>query len=187
MKTKKLFILLLVAFAALSPNQIKAQTEEYKLQKVFRVNVLNPGVEYELPVLKRAVVSTNLGVGYGGSYKNTTEYTPNGWLYIIAPFLDVEFKHLYSIDKRIRKGKKIDFNTSNYWGIRCLTRGKEFSGNFERYDDWDCAIGAVWGLQRSVGRVHIQFDAGMSYYFDSERSGVTPNLQLNIGYDLFKH
>lgn len=174
------------AIAACFTSTIKAQTEEFKLQKVLRVNALNPGIEYELPILKRVVVATNLGVGYGGSYKNTTEYTPSGWLYMISPFLDIEFKHLYSIDKRAKKGKKVNFNSSNYWGIRCLTRGKEIDSNFDRYDDWDCAIGPVWGLQRSIGRVHLLFDAGMSYYFDSERSGVSPNIQLNIGYSLFK-
>ncbi len=62
------------------------------------------------------------------------------------------------------------------------------SENIIRKDDIDFAFGPTWGIQRAYGNLHLLFDVGPVYYFDTKgNSGFFPiALQLNIGFDLKK-
>ena len=162
-----------------------SQNREQNTEKTLKINGINPGIAYEIPVLKKSTVSANIGVGYGGSMKNTTEYA-SGFLYMIAPFFDIEYRKFYNLEKRIRKGRSIQHNSGNYWGTRFLLRGKEISSNFIRTDDVDFSFGPVWGIQRSYGPFHLLFDIGPVYYFDTlGNSGIFPfMMQLNLGYNI---
>ncbi len=179
-------ILLFIALFFASIN-IFGQTTEKNTQKVVRINAINPGVEFEMPVFSKSTISANLGVGYGNMYENTTRNWATGELiYMIAPFIDVEYKYLYNINKRISKGKKVDFNSANFISLRCLGRGSDLKSNFTRYEDYDFAIGPNWGIQRSFSRVHLLLEVGAIYYTDGTRNGFAPSLQFNLGYNLFK-
>ena len=151
------------------------------------INAINPGVEFEMPVFSKSTISANIGVGYGNMYENTTRNWATGELiYMIAPFIDVEYKYLYNINKRVSKGKKVDFNSANFISLRCLGRGSDLKSNFTRYEDYDFAIGPNWGIQRSFSRVHLLLEVGAIYYTDGTRNGFAPSLQFNLGYNLFK-
>ena len=150
---------------------------------VVRINFLNPGIEYETPVFNKSTVSMNLGVGYGGSYPNLTSGA-SGWLYLISPFFDLQYRNYYNLDERISKQKNTNYNSGNFWGVRMLTRGESLSSNFTRTSNYDFAFGPTWGLQRSFGRINLLFDLGAVYYFDTKgNSGITPMLELNLGYN----
>jgi len=163
-----------------------SQAQDIVLKKVTRLNFLNPGVEYEFPLNKNSTLSTNAGIGYHGSYMNLTKYTPNGFIYMISPFLDIEYRKIFNRDRRLKKGTNLKYNSGNYLGARFLTRGKEISSNIVRTDNVDFSIGPVWGLQRAYGRLHLLFDIGPVYYFDTKgNSGIFPfMIQLNIGLNL---
>jgi hypothetical protein len=151
--------------------------------KVLRVNVINPGAEYEAPFFNQSTLSINLGIGYGGSHPNLTTYA-SGWLYLIAPFADIHYRNYYNLEERFNRGKSIQYNAGNFWGLRMLTRGKTLSSNFSRTSNYDFAVGPTWGLQRSFGKFNLLFDVGFVYYFDTKgNDGVVPTLELNIGYN----
>ena len=105
---------------------------------------------------------------------------------MIAPFIDIEYRKFYNLDKRLEKKKTIKYNSGHYWGARFLFRGKEISSNFIRTDDVDFSIGPVWGIQRTYGQFHFLFDIGPIYYFDTlGNSGIFPfMIQLNFGYNI---
>lgn len=166
-----------------------AQSEDIKTEKVLRVNFINPGIDYELPVGSNKVISTGIGIGYGGSYPSLSNHNLNsGWVYLISPFLDVEYKKLYNFEKRSNKGKSTYFNSGNYVGIRFYTRFNTIESNFSRTDEVDFMISPVWGLQRSYGRLHLLFDAGPMFYFDRKGNGnfFPIMVQLNLGFNLKK-
>jgi len=166
------------------------------LQKIFRVNLISPGVELETPVSARSTLSINPGVGLQGAYNNLSytyntgvKKTSNPLTYYIAPFFDLSYKTYYNRDRRQVKGKSLAFNSGNYWAIRLLSNFKELEAhNMARTDHTDFAFGPTWGLQRAYGKIHLLFDMGPVYYFDTKgNNGFFPiMLQLNLGFDLKK-
>jgi hypothetical protein len=156
-------------------------------EKVFRINFINPGLEYELPTGKNTTFSGGIGAGYNGSYPDLSIQKESGFLYIIAPFLDLQEKFYYNFEKRKDKGKSIVNNSGNFVSLRFLTRGPSIEENVVRSTEYDFAISATWGIQRSINeKIHLLFDVGPMYYFDGQgRGNFFPLiLQLNIGLDL---
>ena len=108
-------------------------------------------------------------------------------IYIIAPFLDLQQKWFYNINKRIRKNKTVENNSGNFISARLITRGPSIAENVIRTSDFDFAFGPTWGIQRKYGEnFHLLFDIGPQYYFDTEGNGnIFPLMfQLNLGFDL---
>jgi len=177
---KKVIFIVIVALSV-----FKGYTQENSrnTSSVIRLNVINPGVEYELPVLDHSTVLFNIGIGYGESYPQTTLYA-SGWLYLIVPFTDIQYRSYYNLDKRLSKGKNIKNNSGNFWGIRLLTRFKELDGNFIRTSNIDFAVNPIWGLQRSFGKINLLFDIGIAYYFDNiGNDGISPTIEFGLGYN----
>lgn len=167
---------------------VYGQENSEDLSKIFRINALNPGVEFELPISRKSTIAINPGIGMHGSYKNL-EYEKNiiiGFTYYISPFLDFSYKRIYNRKNRQLKGKNLNYNSGNYWGLCLLTNLKEVkSKNIQRKDDISFEVRPTWGLQRAYGRMHLLFDLGPVYYFDTkENSGFYPLvLQLNLGFN----
>ena len=182
---KYLFFYILFFILSLS---VSGQTDSTYTEKVFRVNVINPGIEYEMPVSKKSVISGGLGIGYEGNFDELEESGHSGFQYEISPFVDIEYKRIYNLEKRKARGKTIACNSGNYWGLRNLSHFKAVKNNFTREDNINFFVGPVWGLQRKYGSFHFLFDIGPVYYFDTKgNGGFWPfNLQLNFGIDLKK-
>ncbi len=169
------------------PNEMQAQNySALKTETVFRVNFLNPGIEMELPTGTYSTFSAGLGIGYGGAYPDIN-FGGSGFVYIIAPFLDLQQKLFYNREKRHGKGYEINHNSGNFFSIRFITRGNSIAENVNRTSNFDFAIGPTWGIQRSYkGNFHVLFDVGPQFYLDTNGNGnVWPvMLQLNLGFDL---
>ena len=172
---------LLVLFLSFSNVFIYGQTE-----KVLRINFLNPAVEIELSTGNKSTFSAALGVGYGGGYPDLT-FNGNGFIYIITPFVDLQEKFYYNLSKREQKGKQTANNSGNFISLRFITRGPSLASNVDRTSDIDFAFGPTWGLQRKLNNnLHLLFDIGPQYYFDTEGNGnIWPIMvQINLGIDL---
>jgi hypothetical protein len=188
MKMNKLFICTFaVVFISFSAN-LHSQSNDKNLTSVSRINILNPGFEYEFPVSRSSVLSANLGFGLGYPYK-ALEQTGrgNGFVFMIEPFLDIEYKYLYNFNKRVEQNKNTRLNSANYFGLRLLTRGYTVADyNMYRPNNYDFAIAPVWGLQRSYSKIHYLLDMGLGYAFDADNSGVVLLVQMSIGINLNK-
>ncbi len=183
---KRILLTLLLGFlitATFAQNNNNVATE-----KVWRVNFLNPGVELEIPTGTYSSFSAGTGIGYGGGYPDLT-YKESGVIYIISPFLDLQEKWFYNLNKRSRKNRTIANNSGNFVSLRLITRGNSIAENVTRTSDFDFAIGPTWGIQRKIGKnFHLLFDIGFQYYFDTKGNGnLFPlMIQLNLGFDLKK-
>ena len=178
--------LLILAFGILSTLAYSQQNIHTGTEKVWRINLLNPAVDLEMPTGHSSTFSTGLGVGYGGGYPDLT-FGGTGFVYIISPFIDLQEKWFYNLNKRLSKNKTVDNNSGNFVSIRLITRGKSLAENVNRTSDYDFAIGPTWGIQRKYGKnFHLLFDIGPQYYFDNNGNGnIWPlMLQLNLGFDL---
>lgn len=165
---------------------IFGQDAEITTTNKFRVNFLNPAIELDRVTGKKSILTTGIGVGYGGGYPDLT-FGGSGFIYIISPFLDVQQKWFTNLEKRNQKGKNTANNSGNFISLRLLVRGESLAENVIRTSNTDFAIGPTWGIQRSFGEnFHFLFDIGSVYYFDTEGNGnIFPiNLQFNIGYNI---
>lgn len=180
----KLSFLAILFFFTFSTNAQNQKT--YSTEKVWRINLINPGVELELPTGIYSTLSTGVGIGYGGSYRDVS-WGGSGFVYVIAPFLDVQQKWFYNLNKRILKERTVDHNSGNFLSLRLITRGNSIAENVHRTSDFDFAFGPTWGIQRKYGEnFHLLFDVGPQYYMDTEGNGnIFPIMfQLNLGFDL---
>ncbi|OAB79577.1 hypothetical protein [Cochleicola gelatinilyticus] len=179
---KKFTLIFFICWAGL----VSAQ-EEVATETVWRLNFINPGVEFETPVSSLSTFSTNFGIGYNGSYPELTFGGDTGIVYVIAPFLDIQYKHFYNLDKRNAVGKNVEENSGNFISARIVARGSSIADNVIRKSDFDFAIGPTWGIQRAFGKIHFLFDVGPQFYFDTEGNNGFWLLmaQLNIGLNLY--
>jgi|SRR5690554_13152 len=166
-----------------------SQTEIDTKQNVFRLNVINPGVEYEHSFSKLSKLTANIGFGVAMSYPNNTSFQ-SSHAFFMASFLDVHYKFMYNFNRRITKHKNVDYNSGDFVGLKVIGRGVEVgqSNTLKRTDNVDFSVGPTWGVQRSFRRIHLLFNAGPVYYFDARgNSGFYPiMLELNIGYNVWK-
>ena len=101
-----------------SPNEL--------LRKQYKIALINPGLEVEIPQFKNTTVNIHFGVGYGGSYPNLTTGFESGVQHLISPFADVQYRFYYSGDRRMRKNKYVNNNTGSFIVCRGLVRGQGF-------------------------------------------------------------
>ena len=156
------------------------------LENNFVVNFLNPGVDYELAISSKTLVSFGAGIGYSGSYTELTAIPASGFVYEISPFLDIQYKVIYNRKKRLLKGKSLTYNSGNFVSFRSITRGKSIESNYLRTDKIDFAIGPTWGFQRSYNKLRLLIDIGPQFYFDTNgNNGFFPfMIQINFGLNL---
>lgn len=177
---KKILLALLFLLPVL---QVNGQSTE----KVWRVNFLNPGIVYELPVSFSSIIAINAGIGYSGSYPKLTKTKfQTGILYAIVPFLDVQYRFFYNLKERAREGKLTAHNSGNFISLRFKVRGPSIDDNFIRKTSYDFAIGPTWGIQRSYGNFNLLISVGPQLYFDMEGNvGFWPVMpHIALGFNL---
>ncbi len=181
MRRTLIFVFLLFAIL---PNSILAQ-EQAATQSLFRITSINPAIEYEQAIFRESIYTARAGWGLSGSYQNLNEGFNSGWVYMLVPFANMEYKWLYDRNKRANKNKNIQYNSGNYLGCRFEYRGKATRTNISRLADDDFSIGPMWGMQRAVGRLHFLFDLGGVYYFDTKgNDGLMCSVRLRLGINL---
>ncbi|REH54805.1 hypothetical protein C7448_102330 [Tenacibaculum gallaicum] len=133
MKRTMLFISSLITLTLFS--------QEKQTENIWRLNFLNPGVEYEMPTGNISTLSIGTGVGYSVSYPHTDVTDNSGFITSFNPFLDVQHKWFYNFDKRKTKGLNTTNNSGNFVSARFLTRGESLFGNSNGTDGLDFAVG----------------------------------------------
>ena len=184
---KKLFAISILLFSIQINAQVSTETnKEPSTQDVFRINLINPGVEYEMSVGKNSTFSIGTGLQvFAGS--NSVD----GSWYKIYPFIDTQYKYFYNFNRRVLKGKTTENNSGDFVSMRLLSFSNPIIGTGvdinQAFDRFMFFLGPTWGIQRKYGKsFHLLFDVGPSLYFDNKgKTGISYfTLQLNVGFDL---
>jgi len=174
----KFYIFLIFVFVSI--NCIANDTIAFSC-KQRKISFINPGFEIELPLHRKSTFVINPGIGYNISYPNISDFTSSGWLYLIAPFIDLQYRYYYNLDIRNKKGV-FSPNSANFISLKGLYRGNALKSNFSRTTDNDYSISLNWGLQRIKNKTYYNFNLGPMYYLDFiGNSGVFLNIEFNIG------
>ena len=148
-----------------------------------RLNVLNPGIAWESPLGLKTSLEINAGVGYNYSYPElNTIYGDLGFQGQLAPFVDVQGRNYYNLEKRQSQGKA----SGNFLALRYLYYGPRIAGNVRTNENYSMAIGPTWGLKREYGKWTLLTSVGPIYYFDLTGTGgfLPLNFEFNFGYRL---
>jgi hypothetical protein len=154
---------------------------------VLRFNFINPEIEYEHSLSEKSKLSANVGFGISMSYPELTNFQPDH-TFFLSPFIDLQYKFFYNVDRRILKNKNVDYNSGDFVGIKFNRREREVNATLVRTDNIDFSVGPMWGIQRSFNKIHLLFNAAPIVYIDTKgNSGFYPiMLELNIGYNAWK-
>lgn len=182
---KKAFLFFIGLFII---NHSFGQGSEFKKQNVLRVNLINPGIEFEYSISNKSKLSANAGYGISMSYPDLTIIQPSH-AFFLSTFFDLDYKRIYSFSRRQSNNKNIDFNAGDFWGAKFNGRGKSLNSELSRTDNIDFSIGPTWGLQRNYRKINMFFNVGPVYYFDTKgHGGFYPlMIELNIGYNLLSN
>ena len=156
-------------------------------KRILRVNLLSPGVgaEFRTGNLTSLALSTGITFFPGIDGMNTDWKRGTSIGYSFEPFLGVDYKLFYNLEKRKQKGKNIAYNSANFVSLRSLTLGPPVSNTIVRQSNFDFLLFASWGIQRSYDRIHLLFDTGPVFVFDGKgNTGFFPLLfRINLGYN----
>ncbi len=142
-------------------------------KSVFRLNLINPGVEYEHAISAQQKLIVNAGYGWVTTTPNTT-YVPIGASKFFLPFLDIHYRKLKGEESKLLKGFK------PYWGVKLLVSGKhKASGGLSSSPNF--AIGPTYGIQKRFNPFYLTLNIGPYYYIsvDTNTSGFSINSGIN--------
>lgn len=160
-------VIILLFFAT---NCYSQSIEQAPVSTVFRANMLNPGLSYELPVglHQTAVlfggVNTSFGLGFSSSLGT------NAFIYF-DPGFGAQYRYYYNSRKRTEKGKRTALNSMNYVApvYSVIFTDGQITENAlleEENNRPVQTVGAVWGLQRNYkNRFSLDLNLGLGYVF----------------------
>lgn len=178
MKKLLFVVLVLIGFSA------NAQSQTNVEKKLYSVNFLLPGLEYEMGLSNNTTLDLRAGTGFGisGGSNRDTEF---------GIFLNAhtQYRYYYNFNKRLRKDKNIDNNSANYIALNgSIDFGDPIIGDLQLSSDYGGVIGPVWGLQRYYrSGFKLDLNLGAGYGFNNlGGSYFSPIIGLRLGWKLGK-
>lgn len=169
-----LFLLLLLVC------QVNAQFGKNCELRQMKVNLLNPGFEYEMALGTNTTFDVKAGMQVGLDPLRSNIYEELGFFPAVAG----QYRYYYNFEKRQQNRRQIYGNSANYVapavavffpGSRTIN-GEEVKGAFGY-------AGLVTGLQRSYDSgFNFSVDVGAAYYSGQFKGGVYPVANLSIGW-----
>lgn len=157
---------------------VQSQTNVEK--KLFSVNVLLPGLEYETGLSNNTTLDLRAGTGFGvrGGSDRDTEF---------GVFLNThaQYRYYYNFNKRFEKDKNTANNSANYLALNgSFDFGDPIIGDLELGSDFGGVIGPVWGLQRYYNSgFKLDLNLGAGYGFNNlGGSFLSPIIGLRLGW-----
>jgi len=157
------------------------------LKSYAKIGLGGSGLDFswDVPVSNKILLEAAAGLGAGYRIEETSfNYT---W-YLDDPvaFFTLHSKYYYNRAKRLNKGKSIDFNSGNFFGIKAKYAIKtlRYSGNRE-----SLLVAAHWGIQRTFGkRFTGEFYVGLGYACDMSENKyggtIYPDANVRFSYVL---
>lgn len=148
-------------------------------KNMFTINVIMPGVQYEMAVTSKTSLSIGLSTGLAWVYSDI-----GGSEYGIFPSFQGAYRYYYNFEKRKQKGKRTDNNSGNYLALSSyLTSGDPLIGDIETSVDYNGAVGPVWGIQRTYkSKLNWNLELGVGYGFNDTNTYVAPIINFSIGW-----
>ncbi|MFS4457467.1 hypothetical protein [Maribacter sp. 2304DJ31-5] len=170
---KKTILLSFLTFSTLS---LRAQSGKNVEDYQFKINFINPGLEYEIGI------GENQALDFNGSL----QFALNSTGYAFIPSLNGQYRYYYNLKRRLKKNKRTAGNTGNYLAASGTFFLEEvIIGNLTSGDGYFGFAGPVYGLQRTYPKgFNFNLEFGVGYYFDSffKDEGFAPTVSISVGW-----
>ncbi|MEO9894481.1 hypothetical protein [Aurantibacter sp.] len=161
--TKKLLLFLFISTPFLVCSQIRKINEQgsglLNLERhQFKINLIAPGISYELGLFKNVTASTSFGPALA--------YYTEGYSFGYAWHTRLRYYH--NLTRRVDMRKNVVGNSANYISAArsVFWAPVQFSNNLEGADDYAMAFyGGVYGVQRTYPKgFNFNIELGAGYY-----------------------
>lgn len=146
----------------------------------FKLNILNPGVEYEMALGTNTTLDFKAGLQFALDPLISNVYEEVAFLPAIAG----QYRYYYNFEKRQRNRKQIYGNSANYVApaVAAFFPGTRTLNNEVVKGIFGYA-GIVTGLQRSYNSgINFSADVGAAYYLGQFKGQILPVANLSIGW-----
>ncbi|MEM9362025.1 MAG: hypothetical protein AAGA43_05285 [Bacteroidota bacterium] len=171
---KHLFFLALFTSSLL----LKAQTQKNVEDSQFKINFLNPGLEYEIGIAQDQTLDFGVGLQFGANSDG----------YAFFPALNAQYRYYYNFKRRLNRDKRTQGNSANYLAASgTLFLEEVIVGNLNSGDGYFGFAGPVYGIQRTYPKgFNFNVEFGVGYYFDNflDDNGFGPTVSFSIGWVL---
>lgn len=188
----KKFKTLIVLISILSLNY-QSNAQSSNLERITRLNYLNPAIQMEFPTSKNTVFVASAGFGFNPVYENNRSLVANnstGWTYMFNSFINAEQLIYINQNRRQSKGKNIANNAGNFFKINARMNGPEAYSSVDRNSNFNFQFSVLYGVKRAFGKnnkFHYELAFGLAAYNINTlgQSNWDPFvLQFNIGQKL---
>lgn len=146
----------------------------------FKVNILNPGVEYEMALGTNTTLDIKAGLQIALDPLVSNIYEEVGFF----PALVGQYRYYYNFEKRQRNRRQIYGNSANYFAPSVAVFFPDTRTiNNEVIKGAFGYAGLVTGLQRSYNSgINFSIDVGAAYYAGQFDGEIYPVANLSIGW-----
>lgn len=173
---RRLLSLILILFSL----TVNAQFGKNCELRQFKINVFNPGLEYEMALGTNTTLDVKVGLQVALDPLVSNVYEDVGFFPAIAG----QYRYYYNFEKRQRNRKQIYGNSANYVAPAIAVFIPETRTiNNERIKGAFGYAGLVTGLQRSYNSgINFSIDIGAAYYTGQFDGEIYPIANLSIGW-----
>lgn len=170
MKRHLIFTLLVVAFS-LQFSKVNAQfSVDTKIEDLYRVNLINPGISIEKRIINYSTVQANI---YWSTTLNTIKSSSaKQYTLFLDPSINIQYRYYHNYYRRADLGKNVANNGANFMGgliERTVTRFPLRETNLVEKARPVLKLGAMYGAQRTLfNYVLIEGYVGFGYQWETK-------------------
>lgn len=173
---RNLCVLLLCFYASSAMSQFGKNCEF----RQFKINLINPGIEYEMALGTNTTLDIKGGLQIGIDPLLPDVYEEFGFF----PAVAVQYRYYYNFEARQKNRRTIYGNSANYIAPAVAAFFPDIRTiNNEIVEGTFGYAGLVTGIQRSYDSgFNFSVDAGAAYYAGQFTGAIYPVVNLSIGY-----
>lgn len=162
-----------------SYSQIQGELSE----NLFKVNILTPGVTYQVGLSTSTLLNLDANFSLGGTMSGEGQFK-----LVAVPFVRAQYQCYYNLQRRLRKNKSIDGNSGSYLAPSVSYYGKPINDDFRLSSLDGLTAGAVWGFQKTYrSNINLSANAGLGYNFSDKISEkLVPILNFTVAWVILK-
>ena len=175
-----------------------AQADDPRVENQFLITALWPGISYEFAVAPNVSVRLDAATSLGIISFNNNSFD-------LYPRFDAQLRKYYNFDRRVEKGKSVNGNSGNFYGINMYYTsdvsllGSDFEPEIANIIVFGPAsfetfyVGATyglqrtytsgfnWGLQLGIGAISVDYSDSSGGVTVTDQFSVYPNFRVTIG------
>ncbi|MDR1552271.1 MAG: hypothetical protein LBS69_02255 [Prevotellaceae bacterium] len=171
--------------------QIKAQDTEDVFSKsmistqsnhIIDVGLISAGYTYEHAIGEHYTIGGGVGIAGLIGYASSSFFDEH-WYYSFHPYVSIEPRYYYNLQKRLQKGKNVNGNAGSFFAVQCNYIFKAIKKH-NVLETSAYTVSPYWGLRRIWwNHLLFEFKAGLAFGFNNYNdSNFGVQLGVKFGY-----